>query len=194
MNSHSAIKADKKIDPDAALMKRIGAGQSAALSELINLHMHKIHAAAYRMLGDAGRAEDVTQMVFLKLWETAPQWEYGRANVLTYLYRLTTHRCLDILRKSKEALPGSLPDMIDPQPSAFDTLAQAQRNNQIHHALDKLSARQRAALTLFYYQHQSLKDAAEIMDITPTAFESLLRRARAALKPLLTQQDLETFS
>ncbi len=184
--------ADKPIDPDSALITRMGQEDAGALSELMDRHMRKIHAAAFRMLGDAARAEDVTQIVFLSLWQTAPQWEFGRATALTYLYRMTTHRCLDILRKSKEALPGILPDITDAAPNAFDKLADVEQHGQIDAALNQLPERQKVALVLFYYEQQSLKDAALIMDIKPAAFESLLRRARQALKPLLIKQNVKT--
>ena len=188
-----SIKPSDRPDPDASLVTRIGQRDEAALSQLMSLHMDKIHAAAFRMLGDRAKAEDITQIVFLKLWETAPKWELGRGRVLTYLYRLTTHRCLDILRKRKESLPGVLPDVIDTQPNAYDHIAQAEQSLKIERALNKLSDRQRAALVLFYYQHQSLKDASKIMDITPNAFESLLRRARQTLKPILSEEKIETY-
>lgn len=189
-------KAQTLIDRDAALCRRLGQSDHAALAQLMERHMGKIHAAAYRMLGDSARAEDVTQMVFLQMWKIAPEWEYKRGSVLAYLYKTATHRCLDILRKSKEALPGTLPDHPDNRPNALEHMTRQDEARAVKDALQKLPDRQRAALTLFYYQHQSLKDAAKIMDITPTAFESLLRRARQNMKPLLSpvEMDMETSS
>lgn len=181
-------------DADEPLRLRLASGDETALSELMDRHMTKIFATAYRLLGDKMQAEDVTQMVFLKLWQIAPTWESGRATLLTYLYRVTNHRCLDILRKSKESLPGELPDMADQRPSAFDKISKTETSEQIKHALGELSNRQRAAISLFYYDHKSLKDAAYILDITPSAFESLLRRARAALKLHLTAEHSDDVS
>lgn len=182
------------IDTDAPLLRRLADGDQKALSELMDKHMRKIHGTAYRMLGDRMKSEDVTQMVFLKLWQIAPTWEAGRGTILSYLYRMTTHRCLDILRKSKESLPGELPDVTDQSPSALDHMAQAETSERVNSALGHLPHRQRAAISLFYYDHQSLKSSANIMDMTPAAFESLLRRARAALKSLLVHEDMELLS
>ena len=178
-------------DIDEPLRQRMANGDDTALNELMDRHMRKIHSTAYRMLGDNMQAEDVTQIVFLKLWQTAPTWESGRATLLTYLYRMTHHRCLDILRKSKEALPGELPDMADDSPSALNKIEQAEQSERVQYALEQLPDRQRAAITLFYYEHQSLKDAANILDVTPSAFESLLRRGRKSLKRLLTPAPME---
>jgi len=179
-------------DPDAPLIARLGAGDEAALAILMSRHLNKIHAAAYHMLGDKMAAEDVAQTTFLQLWKIAPQWETGRGKVLSYLYRVTSHRCLDILRKTKEHTLGDYPDIEDNHPSAFDTLSKKDDADMLKTALAGLPPRQRLALTLFYYQHQSLKQASEIMNITPTAFESLLRRARNGLKPLLLSREISS--
>lgn len=180
-----------KVDPDEALRLRIADGDQAALAEFMDRHMAKIHSTAYRMLGDQMQAEDVTQMVFLKLWQIAPTWEPGRAKILTYLYQVTTHRCLDILRKSSESLPGEMDDMIDERPDALDQITQKERAASIDEKLMSLPYRQRTALTLFYYEHHSLKTASELMDVTPAAFESLLRRARKSLKSLIPHETVE---
>jgi len=184
----------KSHDADEPLRQRLAEGDQTALAELMDRHMNKIYGTAYTMLGDPMKAEDVTQMVFLKLWQIASKWETGRATILTYLYRVTTHRCLDILRKTKEQLPGELPDITDKAPSALDHIVQEQRSEHVQNALRQLSPRQRVAITLFYFEHHSLKSAADIMDMTPAAFESLLRRARKTLKPLLIHLDLESLS
>lgn len=191
--TYIAPLSDKSSDPDALLLDRLKRGDETALSDLIDRHIKKIHAVAYRMLGDRMQAEDVAQMVFLNFWQTAPNWESGRGRVLTYLYRVTTHRCLDILRKSKETFPGELPDIEDHRPDALDKLHQNDQRIEIESALAQLSHRQRVALTLFYYEHQSLKDASKILEMTPSAFESLLRRARQSLKSFLNHDIVETI-
>ena len=180
-----------KSDPDEALRLRIADGDQKALAEFMDRHMAKIHSTAYRMLGDQMQAEDVTQMVFLKLWQIAPTWETGRAKILTYLYKVTTHRCLDILRKSKESLPGEMDELIDDSPDALAQITQKEKSASIQETLTSLPHRQRAALTLFYYEHHSLKTAADMMNVTPAAFESLLRRARQSLKSLLPHENVE---
>ena len=182
------VKNDTVHDIDEPLRLRMASGDERALGELMDRHMRKIHGTAYHMLGDNMQAEDVTQMVFLKLWQIAPTWEPGRATLLTYLYRITHHRCLDILRKSKESLPGELPDMADERPTAFNNIVQAEQAERVQYALQQLPDRQRAALTLFYFEHQSLKMAANILNVSPAAFESLLRRGRKSLKSLLTPE------
>lgn len=179
-------------DPDDRLIKRLGAGDPFALQELMDLHMTSLHHAASYILRDKMAAEDAVQMSFLQLWKTAPNWQSGRGTVRAYLYRVMNHRCLDMLRKRKEILPGEVPDMIDTSPDPLDQLSRKDFETTMNQAISNLAPRQKMAIGLFYYQHQSLKEAAQSLDMTPAAFESLLRRARNSLKPLLSH--METLS
>ncbi len=179
-------------DPDEGLMKQLSAGEANALRALMDLHMTALHRAAFIILQDNMAAEDAVQMAFLQLWKIAPNWRVERGTVRAYLYRVTTHRCLDMLRKHKESLPGEMPDIIDTGPTPLDALAHKDMQAGMKTAMAKLPPRQRAALSLFYFQHYSLKQAAKSLDMNPSAFESLLRRARTRLKSLLI--NLETIS
>ena len=169
-------------DPDERDMRSLATGQQSALNHIMDRHLNAIHATAYRIMGDHMAAEDVAQLVFLKLWEMAPKWEFGRGTVKAYLYRMTHHRCLDQLRKKRDILPDELPEKIDPQKSADTLLSEQDTRHEIKTAMDQLSYNQRTALVLSYYQDLSLKEGAQAMDISPSAFESLLRRARKTLK------------
>ena len=55
------------IQADAALVARVGSGDSTACRSLMEAHLGRIHALAWRMLGDAAEAEDVAQDAFLRL-------------------------------------------------------------------------------------------------------------------------------
>jgi len=178
------------IDSDETLIRRLSEGDDTALTALMDKYLSKIHSYAYQMLGDVMKAEDISQIVFLKVWQMAPNWEFGRGTIQAYLYRLTSHRCLDLLRKSSESLPGTLPEMIDQHPNAERQLSEIERSETIKHALEQLPARQHMAITLNYYQELSLKEAAQTLDMTVSAFDSLLRRARKNLKQILSQPAL----
>lgn len=185
-------KSAAPIDPDITIMARLGAGEPSALQDLMDLHMTALHRAAVSITQDKMAAEDAVQMAFLQIWKIAPNWQAGRGSARAYLYRVMTHRCLDMLRRRRESLPGDIADRADPGPDALEQLSQQDRARQINAAMAELPPRQRAALSLFYYEHLSLKDAARSLELSPAAFESLLRRARARLKPFLA--DLEPLS
>jgi len=150
-------------------------------------HMNRLHALAAYMLGDAVMAEDVCQTVFIKTWEMAPTWTQGQAKLITWMRRVTTHQCLDILKKHSPVYPGDVPDVEDMHISAVDDMIANEEAMRVKLALDQLGYRQKAAIILSYYDQQTQKDAASIMQISESAYESLLVRARKTLKKKLTR-------
>lgn len=175
-------------DPDADLIFGLQAGDERALSGLMDRHMTTIHKMAFYMLGDQMSAEDVTQTVFLKTWEQARNWEPGQAKLLTWMRRVTRNACLDILKKKKPIYTDTVPDMEDEANSPFESLSQSQQSRRVSAALSQLPESQRAAMTLSYYQGVSQREGASVMDISESAYESLLVRARKALKVTLADE------
>lgn len=150
--------------------------------------MSSIHKMAFYMLGDEMAAEDVTQTVFLKTWENARNWEAGHAKLLTWMRRVTRNACLDILKKKKPIYTDTVPDVEDISNSPFEALSENEQSAYVGAALSQLTENQRMALTLSYYQGVSQKEGATIMDISESAYESLLVRARKALKVILADK------
>ncbi len=149
-----------------------------------------IYAACYRMLGRADAAEDATQETFLRLWRNAGRWRPRGARFETWLYRVAMNHCLDLLRKAKreapeEAVPGGIEARMDGADRQDEEYFQAERRAAIDAALGQLPPRQRLALTLCHYQELSNIEAAEIMEISVDALESLLARGRRTLKKKL---------
>ena len=170
------------IDPDADIIPRLAAGDEKALEILMERHLGTIKSLAAYMLEDNFMAEDVAQTVFIKTWNTAADWTPGRAKLLTWMRRVATHQCLDMLKKHKPIYTDQVPDREDTAPQAQEALAAKEQSAFIADGLKALPDRQRAALTLSYFQGVNQKQGAEILDISETAYESLLVRARKTLR------------
>lgn len=153
--------------------------------------MSTIYNQAYYMLGDQMAAEDITQSVFLKTWQNIATWKTGQAKLITWMRRVATNACLDQLRKKKPIYSDVLPDVEDTADTPFEALSRQNQSQVIKLALLKLSDKQRAAVTLSYYQGLSQREGAAAMDITEGAYESLLVRGRKALKTILTTHMME---
>lgn len=138
------------------------------------------------MLGDLALAEDVAQSTFLKLWQKAPEWQSGNANLLTWMRRVATNDCLDRLRKKGPIYTDKVPEQNDTSPNGLDALEQADIAKHVQQALAQLPETQRAAITLSYYQGVSQKEGAEILGQNVKAYESLLSRGRKNLKTALS--------
>ncbi|GAA0763931.1 RNA polymerase sigma-70 factor (ECF subfamily) [Erythromicrobium ramosum] len=182
---------------DAALAARLAARDPAALREVIACHAAALHRACYRMTADAHEAEDIVQEACLRLWDQAPKiaarHPIGNQAAATlrlggWLQRVVTNLAIDRLRRTRRLSDGEVPDSADEAPLA-DTLIEAgERDGTARALIMALPERQRAAIVLTYYEELSNADAAEAMEMNIKAFESLLHRARAALRQAWTAQ------
>jgi RNA polymerase sigma-70 factor (ECF subfamily) len=156
---------------------------------LVLRHTDRIFAASYRMLGDRAGAEDAVQETFLRLWKNAARWKPQGAKFETWLYRVAMNVCLDRLRKrGREAPEEAAPEQVDSSPRADQQMISEERRAAVERALAGLPERQRLAITLCHYQELSNIEAAEIMEISVEAMESLLARGRRTLRDLLWER------
>jgi len=146
-------------------------------------HLSRIHGLAWHMTGDRAQAEDIAQETFLRFWQAAPKWEEGgKATILTWLRRVTTRLCIDEIRRKRPIYTDEAPDRSDPAPAADLKIVRGETAMRVQTAILSLPDRQRAALTLSYYQHLTQSEGAAVMGIKEKAYESLLSRAKAKLK------------
>lgn len=167
------------------LMARVATRDGDAFRTLVEAHAAKAHRIGWRMLGDSTEAEDIAQEAMLKLWEQAEKWQPGGAGVGAWLNRVTTNLCLDRLRRRRFSSDEEVPEQIDESPLADAQMDEDWRRDRAMMAVQSLPDRQRAAIILTYYEDCSNMSAAEILEMNVKAFESLLLRARHALKMAL---------
>lgn len=175
-------------DHDLADIRAAAAGNRLAQSALVTRHMPRVYGLAMRMIQDGALAEDITQETFLRAWKALPDWQ-PRARLSTWLHRVALNLCYDHLRKRRESLPGDLPEPADPEPQPDARLARRQRLGALEAAIAALPERQRAALTLCALNGHSQGEAAEILQVSVEALESLLARARRRLRQVLSEDE-----
>lgn len=149
---------------------------------------------AQRMLNDSMEAEDIAQETFLRVWKAADRWESGRAQVSTWIGRIAINLCYDRLRKRREILSDEPPDRPDATPDQEVMLTRSETRNRVADAVAQLPERQRRALELVHFQELSNIRAAEIMEVSVDALESLLARGRRKLKTILLEEAGELMS
>ncbi len=181
------------------------------VSDIQHLEAHRsaIVGHCYRMLGSFFDAEDATQEAMIRAWRALDRFD-GRASLKNWLYRIATNVCLDeIHNKRRRARPmeegppfSETPSVEDLQqrpanvwiepisdaralPSNSDPSERAILKQSIRlafvAALQKLAAKQRAALLLMDVLGFSAGEAAETLDTSVASVNSALQRARAAL-------------
>jgi len=174
----------------------------------LELHRRELTGHCYRMLGSLFEAEDAVQETMLRAWRGAENFE-GRSSLRTWMYRVATNVCLDMLRgRKRRALPmGLVPSTRADDPVLGPVLPQnhwvlpvpdgrvladtadpaelAATRESIHLAfvatLMYLPPRQRAVLLLREVLALSAAEVAELLGTTTASVTSALQRARAAL-------------
>ena len=173
------ISADES---DDGLLAYVADGDRRAFAILMDRHIDRAASLARRVLNNRSDAEDVVQDAFLKVWQKAGQWQPGRAQFSTWLYRVVVNRCLDLKRKPVNAALDNVAEQSDDRPDAYEDIVARQRQAKITAAVADLPERQRTAIALSYTAGLSNVQAAASMDISVKAFESLLVRAKRELR------------
>ena len=183
---------------------RLGTDFSA---EDLEPYRRELTAYCYRMLGSGFEAEDAVQEAMVKAWKAAATFE-GRSALRSWLYRIATNVCLDMLRgRERRARPvelspagnvdsftgSQLPESRWVSPIADDRvlpiegdpaeLAEARESIRLAFvtALQHLPARQRAVLILCEVLKWQASEVAELLDTSVASVNSALQRARATL-------------
>ncbi len=178
-------------DPDAALLARIAGGDEAATRAAVSAKLPRVLALASRMLGDASEAEDVAQETFVRMWRHAARWRPGGARFDTWLHTVTLNLCRDRLRRRRETTMPVLPDIADQAPAVDIAMDDAARSRRVEAAIAALPDRQREAILLVHYQDLTNIAAAQVLEVSVEALESLLARGRRTLRATFAGADQE---
>lgn len=164
-------------------MARVARQDRAAFALLLQRHLRGAANTAYRILLNRFDAEEVAQEAFLRVWQHAPRWQVdGAAGFRTWLTRIVVNLSIDRRRRPGMDALDDQPDPVDLGPGPFEALAGSEDSARIAQALAKLPERQRAAIVLCYWEDESNIAAAETLGISVGALESLLVRAKRALR------------
>jgi RNA polymerase sigma-70 factor (ECF subfamily) len=178
------------------LMTRIAKGDADAFETLVNRHQASVLNLIYRFIGDRTQAKDLSQEVFIRVWQAAKTYR-PEAKFTTWIYRIATNVCFNELKSSRrkkwfsfhqsDEHSGNIIEetLSDSAPSAEDLLLEKERNRQISDALQSLSENQRMALILKRYDDLSYAEIAQIIGCSVSAVESLLVRAKRTLQEKL---------
>jgi RNA polymerase sigma-70 factor (ECF subfamily) len=175
---------------DDELMRLAGSGDRAAFSRLVGRHLRRATGVAGRVSGNRADAEEIVQEAFLRAWQKAPDWKAQAdrpdgAAFSTWFYRVLVNLCIDRKRKPTADPIEAASEVADEGRDGFDVTHSGEVRRRVAAALQTLPDRQRAALVMCHYEGMTNIDAAQVLDITVGALESLLVRARRALRDAL---------
>ena len=183
------------------------AGDHDAFGDLVQGHSHELQVHCYRILGSLQDAEDALQETLVSAWRNLG--EFGqRSSLRTWLYKIATNRCLDMLRAATGGPaspprcprppcpnpPAPGPPWLEPYPDVLlDHLVDQRPGPEARYetteaislafitALQLLPPRQRAALVLRDVLGYHAAEVAQMLDATQESVQSALKRARATV-------------
>ncbi len=167
---------------DQALIRRVLAGDEAALAVLYDRYAGVVYSVASRILRDTGAAEEVLQDIFYQLWRTASQFDFGRGSLAGWLLVTARNRAIDRLRRRP---PGAFEETPhEPVAMTVDletTAARTEVMSKVVEVLAGLPEGQRQAFELAYFEGLT---HTEIAERTGEPLGTVKTRLRAALQSL----------
>ena len=168
-------------DIDSSLIEACRAGERDAQRRLFLASKDFVYVTARCFFaGDESTARDVTQDVFLKLFDRIGQFR-GESAFRTWLYRLVIHACIDEARRRKRwiSIDGDAEDML--KRNAPDGDDRADLSRRVQAAVGKLSPRLKAVMVLKYFEGLSYEEIAEALGTSPGTVASRMNRGHREL-------------
>jgi RNA polymerase sigma-70 factor (ECF subfamily) len=177
------------------LIVQLQQGDGQAFKKLVDEWQDMVYNTALGIVQNADDADDITQDVFIQVYQSVSSFK-GESKFSTWLYRIVITKSLDHLKKKKrkkrfgfmQSLFGNNSDE-EIHPEEFNhpgvLMENKERAAELFNALQQLPDKQRIAFTLHRLEAQRHQDIAVIMELSVTAVESLIARAKGNLRQIL---------
>lgn len=181
---------------DQEMIMRCKKGDREAFNCLVTKYQKQVFNIAYGMLSDYEDASDASQEVFVKVYRYISAFR-GQSSFTTWLYRVCSNVCNDILRKRQrrgitvsldadEDTEGSVNELPSEEPGPYESLELTERQRVVREAIDSLRDEYREIIIYSDMQQLSYDEVASILKCPVGTVKSRLNRARNALKKKLS--------
>lgn len=182
---------------DPQLVARCLGGEESAWEELLRAHNRKIYNLCYRFTGRPSEAEDLTQEVFIKIFQTLTTYDAAQGAFSTWLNRVARNHLVDHYRRThKERLTSSLEDEtggLEDKPSAEEhpiaRVESRERHEILQAALNRLSPDMREAVVLRDFQDLDYDEIAEVLGVPEGTVKSRINRGRLELARVIKRME-----
>lgn len=177
---------------DEGLIRLLSGRDPNALSELYDRYGKLVFSIALKVVGNRGTAEDITQDVFIRIWEKAETFNPGRSKLSTWIASIARNRSIDVLRKGGAAKPVEVEFWAEVDEDAFshpettesqvDVLIQQKR---VRAAVQQLPKEQQQVLGLAYFKGMTHREIAEELGLPLGTVKTRIRSAMTRLRDVL---------
>lgn len=180
---------------DENLIRLISRSQTEALGELYNRYNRLVFGMARNSVGDQALAEEITQDVFMRVWNKASTYQAEQGKVVNWIAGIARNRAIDVFRRQKSRLDGnslSLEDLpfFDP-PDSLNVEREIEskfKKQRIQQALFLLPQEQREALALAYFRGYTHEEAAEALGQPLGTIKTRIRLGMQKLRQILEDE------
>jgi RNA polymerase sigma-70 factor (ECF subfamily) len=156
---------------------RLVGGEESALAEIYDQYASFVYGLALRVIGDPRAAEDVSQDVFVGLWERPAAFDPDRGSLRTWLATLAHRRAVDYVRREEARRRRAERDAARAvtAPDVEEMATAMVAAERVRAALDVLPSEQRRAIQLAYFGGKTYRQVAEVLGIPEGTAKSRLR-------------------
>ena len=173
-------------EDDQALLERYRNGDRAAFTELVVRYQRPLYNAAFWVLRSVEDANDITQIVFLKVAEQLDDYD-PQYKFFSWIYRIAVNESLNLLRRNKreEALDDDVDLPGSERNNPESQFGEAEVSRRIRSALMSLPTNDRIVLSLRHFSECSYQEIGQILDLDEKTVKSRLYEARHRLRDVL---------
>lgn len=177
---------------DEGLIRLLSGRDPHALSELYDRYGKLVFSIALKVVGNRGTAEDITQDVFIRIWEKAETFDPERSKFSTWIASIARNRGIDVLRKGGGSKSREVEFWAEADEGAFShpqtTESQAEvwiEQKRIRSAIQKLPKEQQQVLGLAYFRGMTHREIAEELGQPLGTVKTRIRSAMRRLREML---------
>lgn len=171
------------------IIARARRGDADAFEQLVAAYRDQVFRLALRMCGSEADADEVAQEAFLSAWKALPNFR-GESQFSTWLYQLTTHAAIDLMRREKRQIAAddiTEVSAADPAPSPQQQAEQSEQREIVRDAILQLAPEQREVVVLRFMEELSYEEIGAVLKLPSGTVKSRLNRAKAQLKEILSK-------
>jgi RNA polymerase sigma-70 factor, ECF subfamily len=170
------------------LLRAVAAGDQAAFERLYVATRAKLYGVVLRILRRADLADEVMQEAYLKIWNSAGQFDPVVASPITWMVAIARNRAIDLARKRRDVSVEEAPEALEFAADIADPLAGRERSEELARLLDclgRLDPEQRQLVLLAYYNGLSRAELAARLGRPVNTIKTWLRRSILAVRECL---------